>query len=320
MDRVQPEGTARVLDRFAPFRVLRRQREQVVMGDRRPALPAGAGRASGGLGVRALGFAQVAKLLHQRTVAGERAHWTLALWLHCAGKKGFASKQLQRMTGLSYKSALFMAHRIRYAMSDEPATALLGTAGAVEVDETYVGGKPRKPTKRQREKAAAEGRELPKSKRGRGTKKIPVVAIVERGGRVVASPVQSVTGETLKEAIRTYVDPRARINTDELVLYRGIGAEFEGGHRTVQHSQDEYVRYDADGAVAHINSAEGFFSLLKRGIQGVYHSVSPRHLHRYVDAAAWRYSNRRSDDGERMRLLVQCCEGKRLPNRKSAAL
>jgi len=244
-------------------------------------------------------------------------HWTMALWLHCAGKKGFASKQLQRMTGLSYKSALFCAHRIRFAMSDEPDGPLLG---AVEVDETYVGGKPRKHGKYAMDKAAAEGRELPKNKRGAGTKKIPVVAMVERGGRVVASPVANVTGDSLKGAIRHYVHPRSRIHTDDLRLYRGIGDSFAGGHRSVNHTNDEFVRYDEDGVVSHTNTIEGFFSLFKRGITGIYHSVSPRHLHRYVDAAAWRYSNRHMDDGERMAHLVRCTEGKRLANRHSAAL
>jgi transposase-like protein len=244
-------------------------------------------------------------------------HWTLGVWLHCAGKKGFASKQLQRMTGLSYKSALFMAHRIRFAMAGEPTSPLLGT---VEVDETYVGGKPRKVTRYQREKAEREGRPIPPNKRGRGTKKIPVVAMVERGGRVVASPMQTVNGETLKGAIREYVHPYSRIMTDDLRLYRGIGESFAYGHRAVNHTEDEYVRYDADGVTTHTNTVEGFFSLLKRGITGIYHSVSPRHLHRYVDAAAWRYSHRHIDDGHRIVALVRACEGKRLANRKSAAL
>lgn len=237
--------------------------------------------------------------------------------MHCASKKGFASKQLQRMTGLSYKSSLFLAHRIRFAMADEPSSAFLGD---VEVDETYVGGKPRKLSKRAKEKLVEEGREIPRAKPGRGTKKIPVVAVVERGGRVVASPVANVTGDVLKGAIRTYADKTARIHTDELVLYKGIGSEFDGGHHTTTHREDEYVRYGPDGVVAHTNTVEGFFSLLKRGITGVYHSVSPRHLHRYVDAAAWRYTARREDDGQRMAILIRACEGKRLPNRHSAAL
>jgi transposase-like protein len=244
-------------------------------------------------------------------------HWTLAVWMYCASKKGFAAKQFQRMTGLSYKSSLFLAHRIRFAMSDEPETPLIGT---VEVDETYIGGKPRKLSKQAKEKLIAEGKPIPKNKRGAGTKKIPVVALVERGGRVVASPVQTVTGKLVKDAIRAYVHPYSRIMTDELHVYVGIGKDFAYGHRTTRHKDGEYARLDEDGIVTHSNSAEGFFALLKRGIVGIYHSVSPRHLHRYVNEAAWRYSHRHIDDGHRMAALIRCAEGKRLPNRHSAAL
>lgn len=244
-------------------------------------------------------------------------HWTLALWLYASSKKGFAAKQFQRMTGLSYKSALFVAHRMRYAMTDGLETPL---SGVVEVDETYVGGKPRKPTQYQRDKAAAEGREIPKPKRGRGTSKIPVVAMVERGGRVIAAPVTSVNAANLQAAIRLHCSPSARIITDEFAIYNGVGAFFEGGHRTVAHGKDEYVRKEADGTKTHTNTVEGVFSLLKRGLLGVHHSVSPRHLHRYVNEMAWRYSRRHIDDGERMLELIACTEGRRLANRNSAAL
>jgi len=243
-------------------------------------------------------------------------HWTLALWLMVAGKKGAASKQLQRMTGLSYKSSLFMTHRLRFAMSEEPMQKL---TGVVEVDECYVGGKPRKHSKQAKERAAAEGRELPKSKRGAGTKKIPVVAIVQRSGRVVASPMTTVTMYGLENAINTYVHKSARVMTDDLMLYKGLGqAGYD--HRSVNHTQGEYARTEEDGTSTHINEAEAFFSLLKRGIHGIYHSVSPRHLWRYVDEAAWRYSYRGIDDGARMARLVRECEGKRLANNNSAAL
>lgn len=244
-------------------------------------------------------------------------YWVMAMHFWTASKKGFAAKQFQRMSGLSYKSALFLAHRVREAMADDLPASL---SGVIEVDETYVGGKPRKPTKAARERAAAEGREIPKPKRGRGTKKIPVVVMVERGGKVRASPVASVTGDNLESAIRRYCDPSSRIVTDELVLYRGIGKHFEGGHRSVKHSDTEYVRYDEDGFDTHTNTAEGFNSLLKRGIIGVYHSVSPKHLHRYVTEAAWRYGERHCDDGVRMLRLVSRIERKKLPNRKSAVL
>lgn len=244
-------------------------------------------------------------------------YWVMAMHFWTASKKGFAAKQFQRMSGLSYKSALLLAHRVREAMADDLPASL---SGVIEVDETYVGGKPRKPTKHQREKAAAEGREIPKNKRGRGTNKVPVVVLVERGGKVRASPMASVTGYNLESAIRKYCDPSSRIVTDELVLYRGIGKYFEGGHRTVKHGEVEYVRYDDDDFETHTNTAEGFNSLLKRGIIGIYHSVSPKHLHRYVSEAAWRYSERHVDDGARMLRLVSRIEGKKLPNRKSAAL
>lgn len=242
-------------------------------------------------------------------------HWTLALWLYTSSKKGFAAKQLQRMTGLSYKSSLFLAHRMRYAMSDAIPAELAGT---VEVDEVYIGGKPRKVSKAERERAATEGRAIPKNKRGRGTKKIPVVVLVERGGKCYASPVANVNGDNLKAAINFAVNPHARIVTDELALYTHAAAGFAGGHRSVNHGRDEYVRVDPDGFKVHTNTAEGFNSLLKRGIVGIYHSVSPRHLHRYVTEAAWKYSNRHCDDGERLKRLLALTEGKKLANKTSS--
>lgn len=233
-------------------------------------------------------------------------HWALAFWLHASSKKGFAAKQLERMTGLSYKSALFMAHRIRYAMTADPETPFEGT---VEVDETYVGGKPR----------ASEKKKGRIYKRGRGTDKTPVVAVVERGGRVVASPVASVTAANLHGAVHAYCGPSARIVTDELRLYRGIGDSFEGGHHTVCHGRDEYVRYE-EGFTVHTNTAEGFFSLLKRGVYGIHHSVSTKHLWRYVDESAFKYSFRRVDDGVRLHTMMRAAEGKRLANRTSSPL
>lgn len=170
-----------------------------------------------------------------------------------------------------------------------------------------MGGKPRKNDPKPR-------------KRGRGTSKIPVVAVIERGGRVVASPAANVDADNLKGAIRAYCDPSARIVTDELVLYRGIGREFKGGHHTVNHCSEEYARREENGVVVHTNTAEGFFSLLKRGIFGIHHLVSPKHLWRYVDEAAWKYSYQGIDDGERLQVLMQGMEGKKLANRKSAPL
>ena len=189
-------------------------------------------------------------------------HWCYGFWAACASKKGVSALQIKRMTGLSYKSALFMMHRIRFAMADEWNAPLQGT---VEVDETYVGGKPRFKGKAQM------------GKMGRGTDKPPVVAMVERGGSVRAAVVPKITGANLKSLIRATVDRRARIITDDSNLYHGIGSEFEGGHETVNHSRREYARGDV-----HTNTVEGFFSLLKRGVIGVYHHVGKQHLGRYL--------------------------------------
>lgn len=191
--------------------------------------------------------------------------WLMAFALLCSAKKGISALQIQRELELgSYRTAWHLCHRIRHAMSKEPLAGLL--RGTVEVDETYVGGKPR------HRQGLSPG---PKhSRRGRGTKKTPVVALVERGGRARSWPVKSVDSATLKDAIRKHVDPSARIVTDELNVYQGIGAEFEGGHETVNHSQKEYVRGDV-----HTNTIEGYFGLLKRGVMGSFHHVSTKHLH-----------------------------------------
>ena len=181
-----------------------------------------------------------------------------------------------------------MLHRIRFAMSDSAQGPLNGD---VEVDETYVGGKPR-----------YKGQ----SKRGRGTKKQAVLAMVERGGNVKTKPVANVTGKTLKSAILENVHADARIITDENPSYNGIGSEFEGGHHTVCHSAKEYVRGDI-----HSNTVEGFFASVKRGINGIYHSVSKEHLHRYMSEFEFRYNNRYLEDGERTLAATKGAEGKR---------
>jgi transposase-like protein len=224
--------------------------------------------------------------------------WLMAFALLCSAKKGISALQLQRELELgSYRTAWHLAHRIRHAMSQEPLAGLL--KGTVEVDETYVGGKPR-PVPGQPRNA----------KRGRGTKKTPVVALVERDGRVRARKVERVDGATLKGAIRENVDRKARIMTDELSIYRGIGAEFEGGHETVNHGASEYARGDA-----HVNSAESFFALLKRGVIGSFHHVSKQHLNRYCDEFSFRWDHRKISDSERTAIAIKQAEGKRLSYR-----
>jgi transposase-like protein len=202
-------------------------------------------------------------------------HWCFVFWRAATSKKGVSALEIHRQTGVCYKSSLFMLHRVRFAMANSAPEML---SGDVEVDETYVGGKPR-----------YKGH----NKRGRGTKKQPVMAMVERGGKVKTKPVANVTAKTFKQVIRDNVHPSATILSDENSAYTGIGAEFAGGHETVKHSKREYVRGDV-----HSNTIEGFFSLLKRGLIGIYHNVSREHLHRYLAEYEFRYNHRELDDGE----------------------
>jgi transposase-like protein len=218
--------------------------------------------------------------------------WVLAFHLLCSSKKGMSALQLQRELGLgSYRTAWYMAHRIRHAMRSEPSGPFL--KGTVEVDETYVGGKPRKGTG--------------KHKRGRGTKKTPVVALVERDGNVRAKPVEQVTAKNLKAAIRENVQQEARIVTDELSAYTGVGNEFTGGHETVKHGAGEYARGDV-----HTNTVESYFALLKRGVYGTFHHVGKQHLHRYCDEFSFRWDHRKVTDGVRTEAAIAKMEGKRL--------
>lgn len=219
--------------------------------------------------------------------------WVLAFHLMCSSKKGISALQLQRELGLgSYRTAWFMCHRIRHAMEHGPMSEML--KGTVEVDETYVGGKSR------------EGR------RGRGSeRKTPVVALVERGGKVRTQTVERVNAESLKGEIRKHVHPSSTIMTDEFRSYMGIGSEFEGGHKFVSHGSGEYSRGDT-----HVNNAESFFALLKRGHYGVFHSLSKQHLHRYCHEFSFRWNLRDASDTDRMIAAIQQIEGKRLMYQK----
>lgn len=212
--------------------------------------------------------------------------WLLAIYLMNASKKGISAHQLHRMLDITYKAAWFMAHRIRYAMTEQPLGQLLGT---VEADETYIGGKNRG------------------GKRGRGSEnKTPVFALVSRGGELRAGKVQNVTGTMLKGIIRENVTSDSRIMTDQYPAYRGLENDF-AGHETVDHSVGEYVNGNA-----HTNTLEGWFSLLKRGVNGTFHHVSEQHLDRYVGEFAYRYNNKKISDSERAKKTVKQVEGKRL--------
>lgn len=215
--------------------------------------------------------------------------WCFAFWRACSSKKGVSALEIKRQTGISYKSALFLMHRIRYAMKGNGDGSLSGT---VEVDETYVGGKPRYPGQ---------------SKRGRGTNKEAVLALVERDGEVRARHVERVTTKNIREVLTDSVDNSSRIVTDEFSAYPAATAGFKGGHDQIRHNSGEWVRGDV-----HTNTVESFFAIVKRGINGIFHSVSKRHPHRYLDEFEFRYNTRGMDDGERTSLAIQGAEGKRL--------
>jgi transposase-like protein len=211
--------------------------------------------------------------------------WLLAIYLLCSSKKGMSAHQLHRSLGVTYKSAWFMAHRIRYAMTQSPLVDKLN--GIVEADETYIGGKHH-------------------GKRGRGSEnKMPVFALVERNGRVRSFKTEKVTAKNLREKIRENVDKHSIVITDEFLAYKNLDKEF--AHYTVNHGVGEYVNGDM-----HTNTAEGFFSILKRGINGVYHHVSPQHLDRYLAEFGFRYDNRKVDDAIRASIALERTRGKRL--------
>jgi transposase-like protein len=235
-------------------------------------------------------------------------HWCYAFWAACAGKKGVSAMQIQRQTGLSYKSALFMMHRIRYAMTPEPRPSKLD--GIVEVDETYVGGKTRNRSRTERLALRAAGhRRMPKQ----DNDKLPVLALVQRGGDVVASVLPTVTARNVKEMLLENIATSARLMTDENNVYKKVGSPF-ASHEAVKHSLYEYVRGEA-----HINSAESFFSRLKRQLYGTHHAVSKKHLHRYLAEVVFKHNTRWLEDGARTVAAIQGADGKRLRYREPVA-
>jgi transposase-like protein len=226
--------------------------------------------------------------------------WLLAFYLLCSSKKGMSALQLQRMLGGSYKTAWFMCHRIRWAMAEPAFVEKL--SGVVEADETYVGGKPRKSNRRKDDPPGW------KRKTGRGTEKAPVMVVVERGGNARSAHIANVSGDTVKKVIRRHVAKDSRVMMDAFRSYQGLSKEF-ATHEVINH-MDEYVRGDV-----HTNTAESFFAILKRGLNGIYHHVSEAHLHRYLSEFDFRYNNREAngvDDAERTRRAIAGATGKRL--------
>jgi transposase-like protein len=217
--------------------------------------------------------------------------WLMAMWQIVNCKNGISSYEVHRAIGITQKSAWFLDHRIRFALG-------LGTtnkfSGQIEADETYIGGK---------------ARNMHKSKRARvitgtgGKDKTAVMGILERGGKVRTKVVENTKKKTLQSEIREHVLAGSALFTDALKSYEGLD-EFQ--HEVVDHAV-EYVRGEV-----HTNSLENFWSLVKRGLNGTYISVEPFHLFRYLDEQAFRYNNRKMNDGDRFDIVVRQIVGKRL--------
>jgi transposase-like protein len=216
--------------------------------------------------------------------------WVHAFWAIAASKKGKSALQLKRELQVTYKTALFMAHRIRWAMANLPGGPF---GGIVEADETYVGGK-----------GSKGGKNI-----GRRTDKAVVFGMVERGGRLAFRHVEKVAD--VRGVIMDGVSKDAHLVTDDYLMYRGIGRKF-AKHDRINHSRKMYARMGNDGVVIHTNTIEGSFSLLKRGVTGTFHSISKKHLHRYLSEFEFRYNTRNADDGERVRQIIKSAVGKRL--------
>jgi transposase-like protein len=199
--------------------------------------------------------------------------WLLAIHLMCSSKKGISAHQLMRNLGIgSYKSAWFLAHRIRYGLTSELTEKL---NGVVECDETYIGGRRKDPKMNRKAGERAIDRPSPFKD------KAAVFAMVERGGRVVSRHVERVTAENLKPVLESMVSEDARLMTDTGRVAQNLGGSRE--HHLVNHSADEYVRYE-EGICITTNTIESYFAILKRGINGVFHHVGRNHLHRYLRA------------------------------------
>jgi transposase-like protein len=229
----------------------------------------------------------------------EDSHLPLHLWLQiihlmCSSKKGISTRQIQRMLECSMKTAWFLTHRIREAMKDHRGlfTPPIGGAGkTVEVDETYVGRK------------AGTKAFLPVSE------KQPVVALVERNGEVRSFHMPTIRANTLRSAMARNISLESNLMTDESKMYTFIGHNF-ASHGTVVHSNREYVRGEI-----HTNTVEGYFSILKRGIYGIYQHVSEAHLNRYLCEFDFRYNYRIAlgvDDSARAARALRGAKGKRL--------
>lgn len=225
--------------------------------------------------------------------------WLQACYLMASSKKGISSKQLERMLGVSYKTAWFMSHRIREAMTETGGGLLGGNGGPVEVDETYWGN---------------TGKQAPGA---RGyAHKMKVVSLVERNGKKRSFHVANVTAKTVTPILRDQVARNARLMSDETSVYNKVGKEF-ASHDKVNHSAGEYSRGDVT-----TNTVESSFAIFKRGLYGVFHSVSEKHLQRYATEFDFKWNHRAKmgyTDMQRADAMLAGIAGKRLMYRDSGS-
>ena len=226
--------------------------------------------------------------------------WLQAIFLIASSKKGISSNQLHRTLGITLKSAWFLSHRIREAMASSPDGLLGEGGGTVEADETYIGNSARS--------IAGKAARAAGFQRG-GHSKEKIVSVVERGGHVRSFHVENVNGPTLKAVLFGNIAKDANLMTDDYRGYRVIGRKF-ASHEAVNHSAKEYVRGNA-----HTNTIEGYFSIFKKGMEGVYQHCEYQHLHRYLSEFDFRYCQRVAlgvDDQERAENILLGVVGKRL--------
>ena len=223
--------------------------------------------------------------------------WILAAHLMASSKKGFSAHQLHRTVGVTYKTAWFMMHRLREAMRDDSTDQMggPGSSGIVEADETYIGNK------KGAQKRAGVGH------------KMTVFSLVERGGKVRSAHLSGKKFDGIKEGLKKNVSPEAHVVTDQYRAYNHVGKVF-AKHTAINHGANEWARGEA-----HTNTIEGFFSVFKRGMKGVYQHCREDHLHRYLAEFDFRYNHRAKlgvSDVERAQALLVGIGGKRLTYRQ----
>ena len=236
--------------------------------------------------------------------------WLLGFRLMAGSKTGISAHQLHRTLKIDYKSAWFLEHRIREAMKDTDPTPLGGEGKTLESDETYYGKNPNAP-----EPWVFKSGEGWKRRQRRGHMHLlPILTLIERGGKARSVRITDVKADTIRRVLAERADNKSALMTDELMSYRRVGKRF-ARHESVNHKAEEYARGEA-----HVNNAEAFFSVFKRGMSGIYQHCDEKHLHRYLAEFDFRYSHRSAlgiEDAERAAIAIKGAAGKRLLYKQS---